>query len=298
VTRRLSQVLLWVAFVLALVVVGASSGLRLAANGLGCEPWPGCYGTDAATQQAQQATATQAARRVHRAAASAFALAAIGAIGLGWRQWPRRARVAALLLVAVTAALSAIGLYTPSPLPAVTLANVLGGLALLCVVAFTLATPAALPRRGTVALAALAAIVALQAASGAMISVRAAGAACEQGCGAQWGPGTLRLWDPLQPGAADRLVARPRSGEALHALHRLGAILLAVAAVTAAAMAATRSRALLAAFALCAVLGVLANASTGSLVLAVAHALGAGLLIAAVGAALGGAATAATRSAP
>jgi heme A synthase len=138
-------------------------------------------------------------------------------------------------------------------------------------------------------------LVALQSAAGAMISVRSAGAACGTGCGAQWPPGTARLWHPLQPGSADELEHGPRAGEALHTLHRLGAVVLTVAAALLAATmvagtGAAYTRRALVVFAVCAVLGLLVNVSAGSLSLAVAHALAAGVLVASLAAALGGAA--------
>jgi len=288
VSRALARVLLWCAFGLAFVVVGTSSFLRLAGNGLGCDPWPLCYGAATATQAEQQSPAAKAARLTHRIAASAFALAALGATLLGLRHWSGPVRAAAMLVLAVTAALSIVGLYTPSPLPAVTLINVLGGLALLGGTAFVLAaqsTATAQPSGVTLVLSVLVILLALQAVAGAMISVRSAGAACDRGCGAPWLPGTVRLWHPLQPGPADALVHSTRAGEALHAVHRVGAIVVTVptAALTVLMLAgpgAARSRRLLATLALCFVLGLLLSSSDGSLSLAVAHALSAGLLTA------------------
>jgi heme A synthase len=92
-----ARALLWLAFGLALVVVGASSGLRLAANGLGCEPWPTCYGSPAAAAVVKQSATAQAARLTHRIAASAFVIAVLGGVLLGWRAWSKPARAAALL---------------------------------------------------------------------------------------------------------------------------------------------------------------------------------------------------------
>ncbi len=291
---RLPRAALWIAFALAFIVVGTSSHLRLAANGLGCEPWPHCYGEPAAAEAAQRSPAAQAARLIHRIAASAFALTALGAVLAGWRQWRRPARVAGLLMLLVTAILSVVGLYTPSPLPAVTLVNVLGGLVLLGCTAFLLTTNAAwgslrgVPR---VALSALLLLLALQAAAGAMVSVRSAGAACDRGCGAPRLPGALQLWNPVQPGAADTLVRSARAGEPLHALHRLGAIVVAVVAVTLAAAStagagAARRLRLLGALALCVALGLALASTDGALGLAIAHALSAGILTASVAAVL------------
>jgi heme A synthase len=119
-----------------------------------------------------------------------------------------------------------------------------------------------------------------------MVSVRLAGAACESGCAAQWLSGTLRLWDPLLPGAATDLVRSAHAGAALHAAHRLLAIVVVVLAVAVAARRVQSqgvARGLLAALALCAGLGLALSALGTSLALAVAHALAAGVLVAAVG---------------
>ena len=143
-----ARALLLLAFGLAMVVVTASSGLRLAANGLGCEPWPRCYGSPATASAVQQRPEARAARLSHRVAASAFVVAVLGAVLFGWRAWGRPARTVAGLLLAVTALLSVVGRYTPSTVPAVTLINVVGGLALLGGTAFLLATQPSGPGRG------------------------------------------------------------------------------------------------------------------------------------------------------
>jgi cytochrome c oxidase assembly protein subunit 15 len=293
VRRALPQWLLWLACGLACVIVGTSSGLRLAANGLGCEPWPRCYGTAAAAQQAQLSAAAKAARLSHRIAASGFAAVALIAVVLGWRRWTRPARSAGALLLVLTALLATIGAVTPSPLPAVTLTNLLGGLALLGITAYLLAAQAgpdaAAGAASRMIAVALLLLLALQAAAGTMISVRGGGAACEGGCAAVWPAGSALLWHPLQAGSAEALLHDPRAGAALHIVHRIGAVLLVVGAVLLAARLRARvpGRALaLGALALCVLLGLLLTASAGSLSLAVGHTLAAGLLTASLAALL------------
>lgn len=293
-STRLSRALLWTALVLALVVLGTSSGLRLATNGLGCEPWPHCYGEASTALAAQQSGAAQAARLAHRVAASAFALIALGAVVLGWSTWRRPARVAGVVLLGVTATLAVVGRFTPSPLPAVTLINVLGGLTLLGGTAFLLAARragAAAPGLSRWVITALLVLAALQAVAGTMVSVRLAGAACERGCAPQWVPGTPRLWNPLQPGAVTDLVQGAHAGAALHATHRLLAIVITVLAATVAVVAMRRRvgpRWPLAALAACVALGLALVWLDGSLGLAVAHALSAGALAAGMGVLLAG----------
>lgn len=293
---RLTQALLVIAFVLALAVLGASSHLRLAANGIGCEPWPACYGKEVTAQAARASAAWHAARATHRVAASAFALIALAAVVLGWRRWSGPARAAAVVLLLVTAALALIGRFTPSALPAITLGNVLGGLALAGAVAFLISAQRAAvryvpPHRHARALAVVLVLLALQAASGTMISARAAGAACAIECSQPWLPGAARLWNPLEPGSAVDLLRRARAGEPLHAVHRLGGIVVAVLAVAAASASTRRPgtpyvRAVVGAAALALVLGLALAAFEGPLAVAVAHALAAAALVAACAALL------------
>ena len=293
-SARLARPLLWLAFVLALVVIGASSSLRLAADGVGCEPWPACYGRAPAGKAVPPSPAERTVRLVHRIAASAFALTVLVAVALGWRRWSLPARRAGVLLLGVTALLSVVGRFTPSGLPAVTLVNVIGGITLMGGTAYLLASDAAgdaaAGPRARWLLYALTLLVALQAASGATISVRAAGAACERGCAAQWPAGGHRLWDPLQSGSANEIAPGSRAGETLHAVHRLLAIFVIVAAAAAAAAAALAAHGtqawqrLLAALAACVVSGLGLAVLDGALGPVVLHALAAGLLVAGIGA--------------
>ncbi|MCX8114505.1 MAG: COX15/CtaA family protein [Burkholderiaceae bacterium] len=208
------------ALVLALTVLGASSYLRLAANGIGCEPWPVCYGKEVTANAARASTEAHAARLTHRVAASAFALVALAAVVLGWRRWGGPARAAAVALIAVTATLALVGRYTPSTLPAITLANVLGGLTLAGCLGFLISAQRSVaryvpPHRHARALAVVLALLALQAASGTMISARSAGAACAIECSETWLPGAARLWNPLEPGSAVDLLRRTRAGSVI-----------------------------------------------------------------------------------
>lgn len=294
--ERLTQPLLVTALVLALTVLGASSYLRLAANGIGCEPWPVCYGKEVTADAANASAQAQAVRVTHRVAATAFALVALAAVVLGWRRWGAPARTAAVALLAVTAALALVGRYTPSTLPAITLANVLGGLALAGCLGFLISAQRTVaryvpPHRHARALAVVLVLLALQAASGTMISARSAGAACAIECSETWLPGAAQLWNPLEAGNAVDLLRRTRAGEPLHALHRLGGIVVALLAVAAASASTRRPgtpyvRAVVGASALAFALGLALAAYEGPLAAAVAHALAAGALAAACAALL------------
>lgn len=282
-TAAPARALLWLAFGLAVVVVTASSGLRLAANGLGCEPWPRCYGSPATASAVQQMPEARAARLTHRVAASAFVVAMLGAVLFGWRRWSRPARTVAGFLLAITALLSIVGRYTPSTVPAVTLINVVGGLALLCGTAFLLATRPCGPvpgrtRRG--GLYALLLLALMQAAIGAMISTRSAGAACADGCSALRAPVVLTLLNPLVAGSASEVGHSAQAGQVLHQMHRLLALLVTILSVVIVAAAPRRIRGpVLVALAGCLLPGIVLASSDGSLGAAVAHALGAGAFV-------------------
>ncbi len=255
--RRLLQL----AFGLALVVVGASATLRLAANGIGCEHWPACYGQAATAEAANRTAAARSLRLAHRLAASAFAVVALALVVVGWRGWKRPARIAGAALIVVTVELAWIGRHTPSALPAVTLVNLLGGFALLALLAF-----------------------------GALISARSAGGACAYGCGLLWLPGSAALAHPLLPGTSMDL-AGPRAGEVLHGLHRLAGLALMLLAFPAVQLLVGdrggRALPVMLAAGATGGLGFLLASPAPMLPVAAAHALAAGLLCAALGAALG-----------
>jgi cytochrome c oxidase assembly protein subunit 15 len=282
--------LLQLALALALVVVGASATLRLAANGIGCEPWPECYGR-AETAAAFNATPLARALRLsHRVAASAFALVALLAVAVGWRHWSSGQRIAGAALLIMTAVLAWIGRYTPSPLPAVTLVNLLGGFVLLALLAYLLAARVAGETTSSAGAGLLVLMVAVgvQSGSGALISARLAGDACATECGAVWLPGAGALFDPTRPGTAAQ-VAPPRAGQALHLGHRLGGLALALTILIAVFAQRRRSRARAAAMLFAAAtgaLGFVVASDAPALGAASAHALAAGLLGASLAAAL------------
>jgi cytochrome c oxidase assembly protein subunit 15 len=226
-TRRL----LALALLLAFVVVGASSFLRLGGNGLGCAPWPACYGTAATAQDFNAGATAQAVRLTHRVAASAFLVVALVLVAGGWRRWRPGQRRAAIALLVVTAMLAALGRYTPSALPWVTWANMLGGFALVALL-MGLRYPApgdaaVWPSAGGVVLV----LVLLQALSGALLSVRLAGADCAPACSAPPAGDLAALWNPVQAGTAFEAGGARGAGAALHALHRFGGVALVLVAL-------------------------------------------------------------------
>jgi cytochrome c oxidase assembly protein subunit 15 len=272
---RLPRALATAGAALVLVVVVSSAYLRLSQAGLSCADWPACYGRVA--QIASATTAQHAARLAHRFAASAvlFVLLALIAVSLARR--PRLRRQAALafagLLVAGT--LGVIGAVSSEatrlvPLPAVTIANLGGGFALLALL--WLLRETTLPRYSGYAPAAAAIadieespktpvprwlrwlavstlVVAIaQMILGALVSAKFAGLACPGVplCGADVSlPAFRAAVDPLVPLDVDasRTIVRPASLASLHFAHRIGAhVVLVLAAALVVALVRARRR--------------------------------------------------------
>ncbi len=286
----MTRALLWAALVLALIVLTASSALRLSANGLSCSPWPACYGQAATAEAARAAPTTQALRAIHRVAATMFGLLALALAIVGWRRFAPGERTAAVLLIAVTAGLAWLGRHTPSPLPSVTLANVLGGLALIALLAWLLAHRSERETRiwplGLLGLA-----LALQAAGGALISARlAAASACSASCEHTWLPGAAALWDIGRAGSAADLIGHPQAGQPLIVLHALAGIGILIAAplISAAQGGGGHARGFALAAGAASAAGMGLYAFDSPLWLAVLHAALAGGLVAALAASAAG----------
>lgn len=187
--------LLWLAAALVLVVCAASAALRLSQAGVGCGPWPACYMPHAATAQAPEVHVPdwhEPVRLTHRISASVVGLMFVFAVLFGWARWNTGERVAGAGLLLASLALAWLGRYTPSPLPAVALGNLLGGHVVLALLAWLLATshPQSAPRFGVAAAVGFVVVVALQIALGGLVSARMAAAACIEGCL----PGALSGW--------------------------------------------------------------------------------------------------------
>ncbi|MGC2520355.1 MAG: COX15/CtaA family protein [Burkholderiales bacterium] len=226
--------LVTVALALVLVIVATSAFIRLSQSGLSCRDWPACYGAQVETAAAAlpEDSPVFIARVVHRIAASVAGILFLFIAVLGWDRWRGDSRRAAAVMPVLLAGLLAwLGKYTPSPLPAVTLGNLLGGMALLGLLAWLSrsdsrgeAPPARLRPWTFVALA----LVALQIALGGLIGARVAALACAglPGCGgAFWPQGAdWRVFDPFL--ASDGLGDASR--QALHLAHRFGAMILAL----------------------------------------------------------------------
>ncbi|MBI4988217.1 MAG: COX15/CtaA family protein [Rhodocyclales bacterium] len=278
---------------LSLMVVGVSAYLRLSGAGLGCADWPGCYGR---ILSGMSHAPWEGARLVHRIVAT---LALLAGILLAWRSWrPQPLQPAAryaTLLLALMLFLSVVGVWSSDPRMAwVNFINLVGGLGLVTFswrVAIT-SEPSRLMERGIggqlcrVALTTLTLAVLL----GGLIGARYAAPACGglPDCQGVWWP-AAQGWSALNPLAtlSGPSIPGEAGGVALHLLHRyaavLAAVLLAVVALRLRAVRRARKAALvvLSLLVLEAAIGVLTVASGFSLWLAVAHNVGAALLLAA-----------------
>ena len=252
--QRLVRLLATVGAALVLVVIVSSAYLRLSQAGLSCANWPACYGRIA--RAADATTAQRGARLAHRFAATAVGAVLLALLAVSATQRPRHRRQAAIAGagLAVTAALAIIGAVSSEaavavPRPAVTLANLGGGFALLALLWWlretTLETGRAptadttrspwFPMLATFTLLSVIAQIAL----GALVSAKFAALACPAFplCGADAPPGTLlEALDPFTVLTVDAsaMIVRPAALASLHWAHRVGAhVVLVLAAVLA-----------------------------------------------------------------
>ncbi|MCO5100384.1 MAG: COX15/CtaA family protein [Burkholderiaceae bacterium] len=253
---------------LTICITASSAFIRHAQAGLGCPGWPNgeCVaglravqgganaGTQAAARPALQEPGVRTARALHRASAMLVGVLVLLIAVFGWSSMRTGARVALAIALADTAFLAWLGRFTPHPLPLVTIANLVGGIALAAAFAWIAAarrSPAYRGAAGKVSsqgfdsptgaaptlLAPVVVALALLAAAawiGTMIGAHDAIGACE---GARCA-GSVRLdasaLDPLRtPASIDAPAAR-----AMHWLHRL----VAAAFVAAVLVVAVRSR--------------------------------------------------------
>ena len=232
--------------ILMAAIIVSSAYLRLTAMGIGCEPWPGCYGRMQALPPAAQKPAAAStpesvtvARLLHRAAAMLVAILAVMTLLLSLTGSVRNARnvsIAASIL-ALTVMLAAVGRMSATLLvPAVGIANLLGGFGLLaCFWVLRLDGCAIEPRKrvpprvrriaGCMLL-----VLALQAAAGALISVTYSADLCASLWGCDAGQGSeraLHLFDAQRLDANGKVIAVPGVAR-IQAAHRVLGIAAAV----------------------------------------------------------------------
>ena len=245
--RRFRRLALVVA-VLALVVAVLGAWVRLTGAGLGCPDWPGCYGRMVVGPDGPRTAAVidggKAWREmVHRYVAGALglAIAALALVAVRDRRRgsavPLALPVALVLLVAFQAALGA-WTVTLRLQPAVVVAHLLGGMAILGLLWRLHLGPAAPAGAGRArhgwlrpAVAVGVAVLALQIALGGWTSANYAALACPDlpTCHGSWWPdgdyvAGFRLWQESGTGFEGGVL----SGEArvaVHMVHRVGAVI-------------------------------------------------------------------------
>ncbi len=279
--RRLA----WVCLVLVLAVTTLSAYMRLAKDGLGCQPWPQCHaqratGQAGATPDATGTPAVAAARLAHRIAAVAVLLLVIAMLAIALATRPRW-RADTLLLIALLVAtlwLAVLGRWTAqSRLPAVVLGNLLGGFVLLAL-CLRLAAPARpgvhAGLRSWIGLAVL--LVLAQIALGGMVSATSSLLACGS-LGDCWAAAQGQSWLVLDPWriAARADASAASQGAPLQWLHRLGALLVLLYGLMLALLMRPRDRIaatlLLACLLAQALLGPLLGVMAAPMVLALLH---------------------------
>lgn len=283
----------WICAGLVLSIVGLSASIRLSANGLGCVPWPQCYGHAAGAS----GTTIEVLRVLHRVSAvlllPLLLVLVMGGYSRNAERWPQRGL--AVVAVAIALALAVLGRWTAGArVPAITLGNLLGGLLLLAVCArMALVGSATWPdsaqhSRGTrrwLRWSAFALL--LQVALGGLVSGALAGPSCSSLLHCPL-PQPLN-WEVLNPWQSPPLDLTTSTfnpqGALLHWLHRGMAIVSGVSALLAARALRRdgwpRTCAVLFALVLAeAALGLLLVSAGLPLLIAIAHNLLAALLLA------------------
>lgn len=245
----------WICAVLVLVITSLSAFIRLSKAGLGCEPWPQCYGQELRAQQqgaepAPADAATAAARLAHRVIASTalvlILVMVMTALASRPALWPEGRLTLWLLFLALF--LAVLGRWTSDArLPAVTLGNLLGGFALFAVsvrLALATAAPFSTARPASHRLAPWvwlgAAVLMAQVALGGMVSAGNAGLSCAGFGGCDVSAGTWQALNPWVEPLTDAAQPTHPAGALVHVLHRAGALVV-VAVLLPLALLAWRS---------------------------------------------------------
>ena len=224
----------WLTLLLLVAVTGLSAYLRHSAAGLGCAPWPTCFGQGERSVAGAMVVGGQAltiARGAHRLTATLALLLLMATVFLSLAKRPRLRREGALssILLVLALLLALLGVFTPgSRLPAVAIGNLLGGFLMLAIAARLVAPPAQRRLGGWAVAAAL--LLLAQIALGAFTSAAFAGLACtelrecfEQARAGGWDWAALNPWREPVLG-----VGTPQSDGALaQLLHRLGSGIVA-----------------------------------------------------------------------
>jgi cytochrome c oxidase assembly protein subunit 15 len=309
--------LLAAAILFAFCVVGLGAYVRLSDAGLGCPDWPGCYGhlvgvpdephehAAAARAFPEQPVETGKAWKemVHRYFAGTLGLLVLALTVLAWRRRSELGQSPLLpsLLLGITALQALLGMWTVTLLlkPVIVTAHLLGGMTTLSLLIWlwlrqsrTEAEPRPGPTLRIAGLAALAAVAA-QIALGGWVSSNYAALACADfpTCGGAWIPADMDFRHAFQfrrelGQTADGALLNHGALTAIQWAHRVGALVVTLLTLGLAA-ALIRGPALRAAgllllslLAIQVALGIANVLLSLPMAVAVAHNLGAALLLA------------------
>jgi cytochrome c oxidase assembly protein subunit 15 len=246
-----------ISLVLVLILVMLSSYLRLDHSGIGCEPWPACYGNIGIASEAPGVADTyehlleQAnqplswATPLHRLVASVLGLLILSMTLLAMQI--KSQRLITLGLLALTVFLAWLGIYSEGlHSPAVVMGNLGGGFAMLGLLGWMVLRK---PKGGTNCnslrhWAALAIVtLSLQIFVGGLTSANFAASACQTlpDCHGSWLPGAeiataFDLTRTHEIGASGMVLGGAERA-AVHKLHRLMAVLTAIAVLAAGTIA-------------------------------------------------------------
>lgn len=281
---------------LVLAITSLSAFLRLSASGLGCEPWPQCYGQSLRDRQQGVVAAptgiVTAARISHRVAAVAALLLIIMMVMNTWSKTPvlKREGTVVLGLLFLALFLAILGRWTANAkVPAVVLGNLMGGFAMFalsCRLVESLShTP--VPRDPAICRWAWAgiAVLVVQVALGGMVNATYAGLSCPDLIRCDMAGASWQALNPWQAPSFDPAAPTNPSGALVQGLHRIGALVVFAVLLPLGIVAWRRGRRagalLVVLLATEAVLGVMLVRGALALPAALAHNIVAALLLAA-----------------
>ena len=123
------------ALLMSLLIIFFSTHIRLGEAGLGCEPWPDCYAQVSFADEVKGLHIPDndfsLFRSFHRSIASLLGINILVLVGLSLWQRKKISPLLPALMLFIVIFLSVLGIATPTrSIPAVTLGNIVGGMAL------------------------------------------------------------------------------------------------------------------------------------------------------------------------
>jgi cytochrome c oxidase assembly protein subunit 15 len=232
---------------LVILLVSLSAYLRLDHSGIGCAPWPGCYGNigvvesevtvgDAYERLLEDARQPMSwARPLHRLVASVLGLLIVSLSLLSLIS--KRDRILAFSLLFLTVFLAWLGIYSEGlNNPAIVMGNLAGGFLMLGLLGWMVLRKSGTATSGSLGSLALAAILvlSLQILTGGLTSANFAASACQTvpDCHGSWLPGkdigtAFDLTEVREIGQSGMALGGPERAD-IHKLHRLTAVLTAL----------------------------------------------------------------------